>query len=187
MPTVEKQLAALALKKARFAVDFAPEPGPTPHGDERAEFLLTANPGEPLRELRKIASGGELSRVMLALHGVCEDAADGRVVVFDEVDAGVGGAVADAVGSRLAKLSAGSQVLCVTHLPQVAAYADRHYTVRKKHVGKRTLAEAVDLNGQDRVEELARMLAGKRPTPTSRRNASELLEAAGRVGARRRA
>jgi len=123
--------------------------------------------------------------VMLALHAVVENAGAGRVLVFDEVDSGVGGAVADAVGARLARLAARQQVLCVTHLPQVAAYGDGHYVVCKRQVGKRTLADVRGLARDERIEELARMLAGKRPTHTSRRHACELLDAAGRVAPRR--
>jgi DNA repair protein RecN (Recombination protein N) len=190
---VQRQFAALALGKARFQVDLPPARGGTiepstddgcvlgPTGAERAEFLLAANPGEPLRPLRQVASGGELARVMLALHVVAEDQAAGRVVVFDEIDAGVGGAVADAVGSRLQRLARSHQLLCVTHLPQVAAYADRHYRVRKRVAQGRTHAGVVNLSSSERVEELARMLGGKGPTPTSRRHASALLHAAGRV------
>jgi DNA repair protein RecN (Recombination protein N) len=152
-----------------------------PGGAERAEFRLAANPGEPLSALGQAASGGELSRVMLALHVVTESAASGRALVFDEVDAGVGGAVADAVGARLSALARRRQVLCVTHLPQVAAYADRHFRVRKRLRQGRTLAVVEDLARERRVEELARMLAGKRPTETSRRHAVELLGAAGRT------
>jgi DNA repair protein RecN (Recombination protein N) len=193
VPAVEAQFRALALDKAMLRVALTPARGETldsgasavtplgPRGAERAEFLLAANPGEPFRPLGKIASGGELSRIMLALHAVLEDAGEGRVLVFDEVDAGVGGAVADAVGARLAQLAARQQVLCVTHLPQVAAYADGHYCVAKRVSDNRTFAEISELSGQDRVEELARMLGGKRPTPLSRRHAEELLAAAGRA------
>jgi DNA repair protein RecN (Recombination protein N) len=187
-----EQLAELALSKARFRVELPAARGAplgrgaadcplTPSGAERVEFLLAANPGEPLRPLRRTASGGELARVMLALHVAARDRANGRIVVFDEVDAGVSGAVADAVGSRLQRLSRSNQLLCVTHLPQVAAYADRHFRVRKRVRRGRTHAGIADLSGSERVEELARMLGGRGPTPTSRRHASELLQAAGRV------
>ena len=137
--------------------------------------------------LRQAASGGELSRVMLALHVVAESAASDRALVFDEVDAGVGGAVADAVGARLARLARRQQVLCVTHLPQVAAHADRHYRVDKQVRSGRTLAGVEEMARDGRIEELARMLAGKGPTDTSRRHAVELLGAAGRTRPRRRA
>jgi DNA repair protein RecN (Recombination protein N) len=192
-PAVQEQLRSLALEKARWEVDLLPsrgepvgDPGVPLHsrGAERAAFLLAANPGEPFAPLHKAASGGELSRAMLALHVVAESAGEDRVLVFDEVDAGVGGAVADAVGARLARLARRQQVLCVTHLPQVAAYGDRHLAVRKSVREGRTLARVDDLQGDARVAELARMLGGKRATPTSRRHASELLDAAGRVSRR---
>ncbi len=193
------QLRVLALPGAAFEVAFRParaatvtadsgEPVPLgPQGAERAEFLLSANPGEPVSALSQAASGGELSRIMLALHVVAEDGGGGRALVFDEVDAGVGGAVADAVGARLAELARRQQVLCVTHLPQVAAYADRHFRVHKRLREGRTLATVEDLTRDSRVEELARMLAGKYPTEASRRHAAELLGAAGRLEPRRRA
>lgn len=193
VPAVEKQFLELALKKARFEIEFSkargeeiqlPGNGGLPlgaRGAETAEFLLAANPGEPSRPLAKTASGGELSRVMLALHGVVDGAADGRVLVFDEVDAGIGGAVADAVGRRLARLARRHQVLCVTHLPQVAAYADRHFAVSKGVAGGRTEARVGALAGEERVTELARMLGGRATTAASKRHASELLEAAERT------
>jgi len=149
-----------------------------PRGAERAEFLLAANPGEPARPLQKTASGGELSRVMLALHLVLERAGRGKVLVFDEVDAGVGGAVAASVGARLAALARRHQILCVTHLPQVAAHADHHYHVRKLSATGRSRSEIVLLAGESRVEELARMLAGKQSTAAARRNAMDLLSEA---------
>ncbi|HKQ59902.1 MAG TPA: hypothetical protein VJS92_01380, partial [Candidatus Polarisedimenticolaceae bacterium] len=138
-----------------------------------------ANPGEPLEPLARAASGGELSRVMLALRVVLGTRAGGGVLLFDEVDGGVGGAVADAVGARLRELAAHHQVLCVTHLPQVAAHADRHFRVSKRLEQGRTLAGIEPLTREGRIEELARMLGGQRPTPASRRHASELIAAAG--------
>lgn len=189
-PAVQRQLGALAFDKAKFDVAFSDAAGErtlagavplAPRGAERAEFLLAANPGEPLRPLNRVASGGELSRVMLALHAVVDGAGAGRALVFDEVDAGVGGAVADAVGKRLAGLATKHQVLCVTHLPQVAAYADRHFTVRKRVAAGRTHTEIDAVDGERRVDELARMLGGRVTTDVSRRHAAELLAAAGRA------
>jgi DNA repair protein RecN (Recombination protein N) len=186
-PAVEEQLSALALGKARFDVRLEAATGeavrvdghdPVPltvRGAERGEFLLAANPGEPSRPLNRVASGGELSRVMLALHGAVDGAGDDRTIVFDEVDAGIGGRVANAVGARLARLARGNQVLCVTHLPQVAAFADRHLAVRKKVRGGRTNTEIEALDGKQRIDELARMLGGRQVTPTSRKHAAELL------------
>jgi DNA repair protein RecN (Recombination protein N) len=180
-PAVAAQLGALAMPRARFSVAFAPARTPlSPMGTERAEFLLAPNPGEEARPLARIASGGELSRIMLALHVVLEDAGLARTVVFDEVDVGIDGGTADAVGARLARLAARRQVLCVTHLPQVAAYADRHYHVRKRVEGGRTRADVLPLAGSDRIDELARMLGGKTVTEISRRHAADLLAAAGR-------
>jgi DNA repair protein RecN (Recombination protein N) len=194
---VQRQFEALALGKARFRVELVPARGETierpgraarpsnARGAERAEFHLAANPGEPMRALRQVASGGELSRVMLALHVVARSDARGRVLIFDEIDAGVGGAVADAVGARLRRLARAHQLICVTHLPQVAVHADRHFRVRKRVASGRTRAGIADLSGPERVEELARMLGGKRPTPASRRHATELLHAASRGGQNR--
>jgi DNA repair protein RecN (Recombination protein N) len=186
-PSVETELAELALAKARFDIAWTPVAGPALLGAEGATFQLEANPGEGLRPLQKVASGGELSRVMLALHAVLEDAGGGRALVFDEVDAGVGGSVADAIGSRLAALAGSHQVLCVTHLPQVAAYADGHLRISKADRAGRTLASIESLEGDTRVEELARMLGGREPTTVSRRHANELLTAANARPRRRQA
>lgn len=196
---VTQQLRSVAFPEAQFEVALRPARGETVEladggsvplgaaGAEHVEFLLAANPGEPVRPLAQVASGGELSRVMLALHVVAGSTSPTRSLVFDEVDTGVGGAVADAVGARLATLARSQQVLCVTHLPQVAAYADRHMRVRKRVRDGRTIAEIEDLGADGRVEELARMLGGKRPSEASRRHASELLTAAERPRAGRRA
>jgi len=179
-PEVERELGPLALPKARFSVELAPvrDEGPSPRGTERAEFLLAANPGEPARPLARAASGGELSRAMLALHVVLDRGAS-RAIVFDEVDAGVSGAVASAVGERLARLARTHQVLCVTHLPQVAAAAAVHYHVRKTVSDGRTRSEIFRLTDDARVEELARMLGGKEAGAAARANAAELLVEAG--------
>ncbi|HXV75043.1 MAG TPA: hypothetical protein VD788_01900, partial [Candidatus Polarisedimenticolaceae bacterium] len=194
---VEKQLTALALGRARFSVGVTAANGEAvevagfgalvfhPRGAERAEFRLAANPGEPERPLHKVASGGELSRVMLGLHAAVDGAGEDRVLIFDEIDSGVGGRVADAVGARLASLARRGQVLCVTHLPQVAVYADAHFSVRKWVEGDRTHTAVERLAPERRIEELARMLGGKRATDASRRHAAELLDGAGRGGAGR--
>ena len=173
-----RELAPLALGRARFEVALphrAAEDAPHPSGAERAVFHIAANPGEPSRPIAKAASGGELSRIMLALHVVLDAGEAGRVLVFDEADAGVSGAVAAAVGARLARLSRGHQVLCVTHLPQVAAHADGHYHVAKRVVGGRTRTEITALSGEARLDELARMLGGRTATKASRGNAAALL------------
>ena len=185
-PRVESELAELALEKARFGIEWTPHPVSL-FGVERAAFQLEANPGEGMRPLHKVASGGELSRVMLALHAVLEDAGRNRTLVFDEVDTGVGGGVADAIGSRLAALAGRHQVLCVTHLPQVAAHADGHLRIRKADRDGRTYASIEPLDRDTRVEELARMLGGREPTSVSRRHAEELLTAAAARPPRRQA
>lgn len=180
---VEAELRHLAMEKARFRVGFEPpaaRPGDratwTERGLESAEFLLSPNPGEELRPLAKIASGGELSRVLLALESVASRGGAARTLVFDEVDVGIGGRVADVVGRKLRELAERHQVLCVTHLPQIAAQADRHHAVRKRVERGRTLTEVVPLGDEARVEEIARMLAGETVTEAARENARQLLK-----------
>ncbi len=175
---VEGELAALHIPKARLDVEVGALEEPGPLGIDRVEFLFSANPGEPLAPLRRVASGGELSRVLLALKGAL--AAEDRVAtyVFDEVDAGVGGAVAEAIGRRLAKAAVQHQVLCVTHLPQIAAFADAHYRVDKLEKRGRTLTQVVKLDEAGRVDELARMLGGSKVGASAREHASALLEQA---------
>ncbi len=140
-------------------------------------LVFTANPGEPARPLAKIASGGELSRVMLALKCALQTRDRVDLLVFDEVDSGIGGAVAQAVGERLRSLAEHRQVVCVTHLPLIAALAGHHLAVSKHVAGGRTTARVSALERNERVEELARMLAGGRVTETTRRQARELLAA----------
>lgn len=146
-----------------------------PWGADRVEFLLSTNPGEPPRPLQRIASGGELSRVMLAVRTVLAEADPPAVMVFDEVDAGVGGRTGHVLGTKLRELARACQVLCVTHLPQIAALAHHHLSIRKvtEHGRTRTVVEV--LHSEARVEEIARMLSGPQPTETARRHARELL------------
>ena len=169
---VEEHLRELAMPKARFEVRV----GDDDPGDD-VTFLLGANPGEPALPLSKVASGGELARCMLACRLALRDAASGGAptVVFDEVDAGIGGAAARAVGGSLAALAADLQVLVVTHLPQVAAFADRHVAVRKAERDGRTVADAAVLDDETRVAELSRMLSGMPESTTAREHAAELL------------
>lgn len=176
---VMDELTALAMPKARFEVRFFPHDKPGPQGAERVEFYLSPNPGEELRPLAWVASGGELSRIMLALRRVAPDAAGVRTLIFDEVDAGVGGAAATAVGERLKQVACGLQVLCITHLPQVAAYADAHYRVEKMEDGGRTFTALVALKGETRVLEMARMLGGAQVTDRTLEHARELINASG--------
>jgi DNA repair protein RecN (Recombination protein N) len=172
-----RELKPLGFPHARIAFTVATvlDGRPTPNGLDEVVLVFTANPGEPPRPLAKIASGGELSRVMLALK--CALQARDRVdlLVFDEVDSGIGGAVAQAVGERLRSLAEHRQVVCVTHLPLIAALAGHHLAVSKHVASGRTTARVSVLEPHERVEELARMLAGERVTETTRRQARELL------------
>lgn len=156
------------------------------HGNDDIEFLVSANPGQPLRPLAKTASGGELSRISLALQVATLNAAHLPCLVFDEVDAGVGGAVAEMVGRQLRELAASGQVLCVTHLPQVASQAGRQLRVSKQTARGVTRTRLEALDEDSRVEELARMLGGASITDRTRDHAREMLEAA-RHGPRKRA
>ncbi len=157
--------------------DDRPEPGFGANGLDQVEIMFGANPGEPVRPLQKVASGGELSRLMLALKVALEAQDPVDLLLFDEVDSGVGGAVAQAVGERLKQLARHRQVVCVTHLPMIAALAAHHLRVDKSVTAGRTLARIAAIDGSERVEELARMLAGDRVTDTTRRQARELLGA----------
>jgi len=178
---VEKELRALALEKARFRVEMTPlaDDAPRASGLESAAFLFAPNPGEPEKPFEKIASGGELSRLQLAIRCVAAGRkSKGRTFVFDEVDAGIGGRTAEVVGKKLRELSRQDQVLCVTHVPQIAALADRHFRATKSERKGRTVATVRVLEGSDRVTEIARMLAGEKVPETALRHARALLEAA---------
>jgi DNA repair protein RecN (Recombination protein N) len=175
---VRRELTELAMEKTRFEIRFEPEEGE--RGLERAEFLISPNPGEDLRPLAKIASGGELSRIMLALQSVASLDAGGKTLVFDEVDAGIGGRVAEVVGRKLRRIAERHQVLCVTHLPQIASLAESHYAVRKRVERGRTVTEVRTLGAEEHVEEVARMLGGDKLTEAARVHAREMV----RQGAR---
>src|SRR5262249_4944 len=151
-------------------------------GADTVEFLIAPNVGEELKPLEKIASGGELSRVALALKtctaGTSRNATPPRTLVFDEVDAGVGGSAAESVGRRLKRLSASSQVIWVTHLPQIAGFADHHYFVAKQASKGRTIASVEELSAAERAREIGRMLSGERITPEALRHAEQLMKMA---------
>jgi DNA repair protein RecN (Recombination protein N) len=149
-----------------------------PRGAESAELLLSANPGEELRPLAKVVSGGELSRAMLAVKTILAAADDMPTLVFDEVDAGIGGRVADVVGQKLEATAAGRQVLCVTHLAPIAAHAAHHLVVEKRVSRGSTRTSVRSLDEAGRIDEIARMLGGERLTDVSRRHARELLSSA---------
>jgi DNA repair protein RecN (Recombination protein N) len=172
---VAKELAGLAMQAARFGVAFQPLDACGPHGTERVEFSLAPNPGEPARPLARTASGGELSRVLLALVAVLADRRERSTLVFDEIDAGVGGATAVAVALRLGTLARAAQLICVTHLAQIAAWGDRHYALLKSGDAGATRIELVPLDTSAAVEEeIARMLSGS-TADVARRHAATLL------------
>jgi len=189
---VENEINELAMK-ARFKVEVS---GPDEEGNwsargfDQVQYLISANPGEPLGPVEEIASGGELSRVMLALKTTIEagqgrrsgrNGAGGnsgqRTLVFDEIDSGIGGRAAEAVGKKLKQLSRTKQVLCVTHLPQIASFADQHYLIEKKESGGRTKTSVRLLDADDRTREIARMMSGARLTDTSLKHAEQMLKA----------
>lgn len=174
---MEGELGQLAMEKTRFGVQFESCEA-QPSGTDRVEFLVSPNPGEDLKPLARIASGGELSRVILALKSLISLDDPDKALVFDEVDVGIGGRVAETLGRKLRRLAATQQVLCVTHLPQIASFADRHFLVTKQSSARRTAVDVQLLDGRERVEEIARMLGGATITETTRRHAAEMLEAA---------
>jgi DNA repair protein RecN (Recombination protein N) len=187
---VREQLSSLAMAEASFEVALTErEPGPS--GGDSVEFVIAPNPGVPAAPLREIASGGELSRVMLALVTASERAqqersaaprarptAPGATFVFDEVDAGIGGHTARAVGARLRELAGSRQVLCITHLPQIASLGDRHFTIVKDTSADPTRATVLELAEGDVVSELVRMLGADTDDSVARRHARELRRAA---------
>ncbi|HAD03533.1 MAG: DNA repair protein RecN [Desulfuromonadales bacterium GWC2_61_20] len=172
---VEAELHQLAMPRARFEVRLTPLDSAGPRGLERGEFFLSPNPGEEPKALARIASGGELSRVMLALKRAIPDGERVPTLIFDEVDAGIGGAAATAVGEKLRQAAVGIQVLCITHLPQVAAFAERHYRVDKRQEHERTFTALTLLDPEARVQEMARMLGGAKVTERTLEHARELI------------
>lgn len=176
---IEKNLRAVSLEKARFEVrvhgDADDDGAFAASGFDSVEFYFSANPGESVKPIAKVASGGELSRLMLILNTTTKLSDDSKTMVFDEIDTGIGGRVAEAVGLKLKQLASTQQVLCVTHQPQVAALADHHFVVSKSSKGDRTRVTISELDDPARVEEIARMLAGETITESARRHARELL------------
>ncbi|MEA2304818.1 MAG: repair protein RecN [Solirubrobacteraceae bacterium] len=174
---VRERLAQLAMEAARFEIAVEPREEPTATGADHVEFRIAANPGVPAGPLRDIASGGELSRVMLALMGVANDGSQ-ATLVFDEVDAGIGGVTARAVGEQLRDLAAGRQVVCITHLPQIASLAARHFSIAKDVDREPARTTVRTLDGSEVVSELVRMLGAGEDDVAARRHAKELLKAA---------
>ena len=193
---VEAEINDLAMKSSfRIEVTNSEEDKDwTPSGFDQVVYMISTNPGEPLRQLEHIASGGELSRVMLALKASVEagtvaagqtsrkgreKSAAQKTMVFDEIDTGIGGRAAEAVGKKLKALARSNQVLCVTHLPQIATFGDHHYVIEKKASGGRTRTGIREVSGEERTEEVARMLSGAKLTDTSRKHAEQMIKANG--------
>jgi DNA repair protein RecN (Recombination protein N) len=179
---LERSLAELAMPRTRCDVRFEDEGNEqtwTARGYDAAEFFISPNAGEDLRPLARIASGGELSRIMLALKTLASTDAPGKTLIFDEVDAGIGGAAADVVGNRLQALADRVQVLCITHLPQIAAHAGTHYRIAKSVKKGRTTTSVARISAADREEELARMIGGASISPAVMASAREMLAARG--------
>ncbi len=185
------ELAELGMARAAFEVRIATgaadEAALGPHGLDGIEFLISPNPGEPVKPLHKIASGGELSRVMLAIRTILADADRTPTVIFDEVDAGIGGSMGEVVGRKLSAASRRHQVLCVTHLPQIACFGDRHHLVQKRSLADRTETTVRALSEEERPREIARMLGGPSRSATALDHANELLQAAARLKRRLKA
>ena len=176
---LEANLKAVSLEKARFEIRITANESDdksfTAKGLDKIEFYFSANPGESVRPIAKVASGGELSRLMLILNTTTKLAEKSKTMVFDEIDTGIGGRVAEAVGLKLKELAKTQQVLCVTHQPQVAALANHHFVVAKESQKNRTFIKIKELNEPEKIEELARMLTGAQITETARQHAKEML------------
>ena len=171
------ELRQLDMGRIRFAIDFQPQPL-SESGMDAVRFLMSANVGEELRPIQKIASGGELARIMLAMKNVLSEQDRVGTMVFDEVDTGVSGRAAQKVAEKMARISRTKQVLCVTHLPQLAAMADTHFSVEKGVTDGRTFTHVRRLDRAQRRQELARLTGGAHITPTMLEGAEELLSAA---------
>jgi DNA repair protein RecN (Recombination protein N) len=173
--SIEKELGSLGMKKTTFEVHIEDLPLSS-RGMDRVGFLISPNVGEVVKPLAKIASGGELSRIMLAMKRILAEVGGRQVLIFDEVDSGIGGAIAEVVGRKLRELSRHHQVICVTHLPQIACFADRHYSVKKEVKTGRTTTRVDYLEKEMIVEEIARMLGGVKVTEKTRAHAKEMME-----------
>jgi DNA repair protein RecN (Recombination protein N) len=174
---VTRELKDLEMPEAEFSVDIRFDESKSYHDDglDKIEFLISPNPGEGLKPLNKIASGGEMSRIMLAIKRILADVDEIDVLIFDEIDTGVSGRAALKVGKKLLEISANHQVICVTHDAQIASLANAHYKISKESKGRRTLAQVDKLKGADREEEVARLLSGDNSENTSKL-AKEMIE-----------
>ena len=179
---IHKELKGLYLEKATFSISFENDlthPKLHKNGYDTIRFMISTNPGEPLKELTKVASGGELSRIMLVLKKIFAKHQGVTSVIFDEVDTGVSGRVAQAIAEKIYQISNASQVLCITHLPQVAAMADTHKLIEKLEKNNRTSTKIKELTPKEQTEELSRMITGTKLTDTAKKHAKEMLELAG--------
>jgi DNA repair protein RecN (Recombination protein N) len=173
--SVERELGSLGMKRTAFEVHLEDLPL-SPKGVDRVEFLISPNIGEEIKPLAKIASGGELSRIMLAMKRILAGVGGRQVLIFDEVDSGIGGAIAEVVGKKLKELSRHHQVICVTHLPQIACFADQHHSVKKEVKAGRTITRVDRLEKEAIIDEIARMLGGMKVTDKTRAHAREMVE-----------
>ena len=164
----------------KFRIDFAKEPSLSSKGCDNVRFMISTNPGENLKPLSKIASGGELSRIMLAIKTVMSEDAD-KTLIFDEIDAGISGKTASKVSNQLARLSLSHQIICITHLPQIAAMADHHFMIEKNVSDGQTKTSIRELKAEESTDELARILGGAKITDTVRQNAKEMQELAAQI------
>jgi len=174
---ITRELADLGMSATRFEVAFSPQPI-TAKGAEKIEFLISPNPGEPLKPLARIASGGEMSRVMLSIKSVMAGSVGMPTMIFDEIDVGVGGRTANVLGDKLAALSGNAQIMCITHLPQIAAKAGRHFLIEKSVAHGRTLVSVNALSPDQRIDEIVRMLGGTTPTDAIVQHARDMLTTA---------
>ncbi|UMZ73942.1 DNA repair protein RecN [Natranaerofaba carboxydovora] len=172
---ISKELMELAMEKVQFEVSIK-ETSLNPKGSDKVEFLISPNPGEPLKPLSKIASGGELARIMLALKTVLSKVDNIRTLIFDEIDTGISGKAAQKVGIKLENLSKEKQILCVTHLPQIAAKADRHFNIYKEESSNKTFTNIIELEEDKKIQEIARMLDGSSPSEISLSHAKKMLK-----------
>lgn len=180
---LEQELASLGMKHTRFEAALRSSETLDEKGGDQVEFLVSPNPGEDLRPLARIASGGELSRVMLAFKHLLAQEEEIATLIFDEVDSGIGGATADIVGRKLFEIAKYHQTICITHLPQIACYGDRHFSISKEVTGGRTKTKVEPLSAEGRVEEIARMLAGSEISAKTRTLAREMIEASRKIKA----
>lgn len=169
------ELSYIGMEKAKFKVNVIKDKL-NERGSDKVTFLISANPGEPLKNLDKVASGGELSRIMLALKAIFINKDDIPSVIFDEIDTGVSGRIAESIGEKLYSLSKGHQVFCVTHLPQIASFSDVHYNIKKEIINDKTFTKVSKLNEEEKIKEIARMISGENVTEAAINNSKEIIK-----------